>query len=357
MPENQQNNPNNNQIQLARGNYASGLYGSQSPIIQEGLDLLASGRNLAGVLPRYIEEEIAAEVIRNEREGNPFVQDLIANNLVRPFPQWVRRTKFTQNKTGGGVNAWRTMDPDVRGERGNIAGNSMSWPVFATCADFSEGFRTLELYNSANQPFDTSMTAEGTYSINTLIEDQAWNGWNSENSTTLVDVGGATAPGVFSSPVNTFTYTGSNPSWTHASKKGTEIVKDVQGMADVLRDNGLFLGPFVLWVNPAYDSALNGNFSDGVTTFDKSIRTRLTEMTFGGVNLRVKSSAWIPTDKTLLIQYTRNVIEVLLGQSPDILSWRSGNGLRYYWMLVASVVTLIKSNYSGQQGYVVGDVP
>ena len=338
------------------------LGSGNNTITQMGLDLLGSGERNLAALPAHIEEVIAAEIIRVNRTGLVLANDLLAAGLSIPYPNWLAKTKYTQNRGNAGVNAKRTMDLDVRGERAILDSSSMSWPIFATSADFSEGVRTVRQYDAANNPFGATMTGESVEAINKLIDDQGWNGWmvTGDTNSSLVKVDDATAPGLLTAPVNTYDYSGSNPAWNHPSKKPTEIVADVQAMAAVLRENGNYLGPFRLYVSSTYGDTLNNNFTDGVTTFPTTTRQRLQQLEYGGQPLQIRVAPQLPTNKTVLIQFSRDVIEILAGQSPDVISWVYPNAsqpMRYYWMIVACMVILIKTNYYGHQGWVVGDIP
>jgi hypothetical protein len=322
--------------------------------VAEGMDYLrymaatgvlpaAVSRGLA-MLPPRSQEAIQTEILRVGRQGLVLVNDLINQGLVYNLDNWLSYTELTQQRGGGGVNAQQTMDLDVRGERQMPSDlNSYTIPLPATWSDFSEGIRTILMARRTGQPFDVTLVGEATYAINRLIEDQGWNGWGKK-------VNGNSLPGIFTAPVNVFEY----DAWDDPGVSGADIEEFIQGMADMPGEE--YPGPFTLYINRRYNSKLNRKYSDGVTTFDTTIRQNLEGMQFGGQNLRIQTVPSLGTDQVALVQMSTNVLDVVMGQTPDTISWQAASGLRFFYMVLAGVWVRIKSDFNGGQGIVVGQL-
>lgn len=292
--------------------------------------------------------------IRVGQQELTLVADLIAAGLTRPLDNWLSVMEIGTNSINEGGFAMRTMDIDVRGERQVLDQKRTIIPVFATHDDFSFGIRELAAAERIGQPLDDSHIENSIRNVNVAIEDQAWNGLTDTNGSEF-KVHGNTAPGVLTSPSNTVVYSGSNKAWDHASKTGAEIVADVLAMVAKAKTVNR-RGPFNLYIPTAYDSRLNTNYSDGTTTFDQTIRERLEKITSGGRPIVIKEAAMLPANRTALIQMTSDVIDVIVGQQPTPVSWKSNNGYRTFFLTLACVITRIKVDYNSGSGIVVGNI-
>lgn len=330
----------------------NGLGSAPGNVINEGFEGLVACGSIAkyramSPLPEDSQRLIDDAVLRVGRQRLTIVNDLLAEGLTRPLPNWLSVLELGHDRTNDTGHAQRTMDLEVRGERQVMDRDRVILPIFATWDDFSFGARELAASERVGQPLDTSHVEQATRNVNVAIEDQAING-------IAFNVNGNSAPGILSS-TNTFQYTGANKAWDHASKTGAEIVNDVLGMIALAKADRKY-GPFNLYVPTDYESALNKNYSDGVTTFDQTIRERLEKIQAGGRPIRIREADLLPDDRTVLVQMTSDNIRVIVGQTPATVSWTSNSGWRRYFVVVACLITEILSDYDGGSGIVVGNV-
>lgn len=336
---------------------ATGYIDPRNPGTHEGLiSLLMCGsvkafRTMAP-LPEDAQRIVDDAVMRVGRQRLVIVNDLIEAGLTRPLDNWMSVLEIATDKVGEAGYAQRTMDLDVRGERQVIPRSRLVVPVFATHDDFSFGIRELLASERVQQPLDDSHVEQATRNVNVAIEDQAINGWT--DGAAVVKVHGNAAPGLLSSPANTYVYTGANKAWDHASKTGAEIVTDVFAMIALAKADN-FYGPFNLYVPTAYYNALNKNYVDGTTTFDQTILERLEKIQAGGRAIRIREADLMPANRTALVQMTSDVIDVVVGQQPVPLSWTSNNGLRRFFLVLACLITRVKTDYNGGAGIVIGN--
>lgn len=300
-------------------------------------------------LPENAQKLIDNAVIRVGLDRLTVVQDLMSENLTFDLGQnfWgVTQLQWDDINEAGGAH--RTMEPRARGENFTVDRTPNIIPVYLTWDSFELGIRTLSASQRSGAPLDTTLIEQATRRVNEGLEDAAING-------IPVPVFGSPVPGLLNAPnVNNFTYA-ANEAWDAAGKTGQEIINDVLAMVAMARGDKMF-GPYNLYIPGAYGTALNKNFTDGVTTFPITVRARIEEMVFGGRNLRVREADMLPTNRTLLVQMTTSVVDLVTGQEPTVISWDADGGLGMNWIVLACMVPRVKSNYTDQSGIVAGNI-
>jgi len=300
-------------------------------------------------LPENAQKLIDQAVIRVGLDRLTVVADLMADNLTYDLGQnfWgVTQLQWDEQSESGGAK--RTMEPRSRGENQIIDRRPRILPIYLTWDSFELGIRTLSASQRAGAPLDTTLIEQATRRVNEGIEDAAING-------IAVPVFGDPVPGIMNAPnVNAFTYETST-AWDAAGKTGQDIIDDVLGMIAMARTDKMF-GPYNLYVNTSYGTALNKNFSDGTTTFPITIRARIEEIVAGGRNVRVREADQMGANRTALVQMTSNVIDVVTGQEPTVISWEGDGGLGMNWLVLACIVPRVKTTYTDQSGIVTGNV-
>lgn len=275
--------------------------------------------------------------------------DIMSEGLTYDIGQsfWgVTQLQWDMQSEAGGAK--RTMEPRARGENFIIDRTPTVIPVYLTWDTFELGIRTLSASQRAGGlPLDTTLIEQATRRVNEAIEDATING-------IPTPVFGSTVYGLLNAPnANTYQYTGGE-AWDAAGKTGQEILNDVLAMV-ALAVADKHYGPYNLYVNTAYDIALNKNWSDGVTTFPITVRQRLEQMMFGGRALQVKVADQLPANRTVLVQMTKDVLDIVTGQEPTVISWDQDGGLGMNWIVLACMIPRVKTTYTSQSGIVVGN--
>lgn len=301
-------------------------------------------------LPENAQKLIDDTVVRVGLDRLQATADILGAGLTYDIGQsfWgVTQLQWdTQSEAGG---AKRTIEPRARGENFIVDRTPSVIPVYLTWDSFELGIRTLAAsQRGGGLPLDTSLIEMATRRVNEAIEDATING-------IPPPVFGSQIYGLLNAPnANAFTYATSE-AWDAAGKTGQEILNDVLGMVALAVADKHF-GPYNLYVNTLYDIALNKNWTDGVTTFPITVRERLEQMQFGGRNLQVKVADMLPTNRTVLVQMTNDVIDIVTGQEPTVISWDQDGGLGMNWLVLACMIPRVKSTYTGQSGIVTGNI-
>jgi hypothetical protein len=293
--------------------------------------------------PEDAQRMLDGALIRVGRQKLNIVSDLIDAGLTFDLPNWLAVPLIQWDRIGEGGSARRTMVPKARGERFVLDMTPASIPVFCTWGDFSFDIRTILQAERVGYNIDTAHAESTTRNVNTKIEDQAVNGAG------LQVTGGFVAPGFFTSgfAVNTDTFI-DNEAWTHANHSGEDIHNDVMALMELLQADN-FDGPYRLYVPLNYWNKLTFDYKSGTSG---SIIQRLNEG-FDGV-LTIRPSQSLPADKVLLLQMTSDVVDVIVGQQPTLVSWEDGPGWERFFVVLACIITRIKSNILGNQGFAIG---
>lgn len=319
------------------------------------LELLMSGQTSVArmralrPLPEDATKMMDDAVVRVGLDRLAVVADLIAEGLTFNLGQdfWgVTTLQWDSLSESGG--AQRTMDPEVRGEYQMPDRTANTVPIYLTWDDFRLGIRTIAAGQRSGVPIDTGLVEQATRRVNEGIEDAAINGAS-------LTANAFTTPGILNAPnVNTVTYETST-AWDDSGKTGQEIIDDVLSMMTQQRNDRMF-GPYNLYVNTSYGNALNKNFGDGTTTFDTTIRERIERIQAGGRGIRVREADQMPANRTALVQMTSDVIDVVVGQQPAVVSWDSGSGWTTKYCVLACMVPRVKTTYDSQSGICTGNI-
>jgi hypothetical protein len=70
--------------------------------------------------------------------------------------------------------------------------------------------------------------------------------------------------------------------------------------------------------------------------------------------VEVRVAEQLPTNKTLLLQMTSDVADVVIGQTPTMISWSDENDWERFFVVMAAMVVRVKQSYTNQQGWAVG---
>ncbi len=336
--------PNLNRFDVHGGAPSDTLGGFQSALLSCGS--IDEMRNLAP-LPKDAQEAIDSAVIQVGLDRLVITADVMAEGLTFNLPDPLSVLELYWEKQSKAGYAQRTMTPGTRGEDQLSDRTGVRIPIYATTDDFSFGIRVLRAAERAGTPLDTNGVSQATRRVNEAIEDAFINGAG-------LTVDGETAPGLLNAPnVNTQAYVDTE-AWTHANHSGQDILDDVLNMIGTLQADRKF-GPYNLYIPTTYGNEINKNFGDGVTTFDMTIRQRLEAIKAGGRDLRIRVADQLPTDRTALVQMTSDVVDVVVGQEPTVVSWQDGPGWNRFFVVLAFMCPRVKDDYDGGSGICVGD--
>lgn len=297
----------------------------------------------ASPLPDDAQRVIDQALIEVQLDRLSIVASLMGDGLVYTLDNALAVPELYQEKINQTGHARRVMNPSSRGENRMVDRTGYTIPIYLTMDTFELNARPLAVSRRVGAPLDTTMVAQATRRVNESLEDAVINGPG-------VQFNGHTAYGLLNEPnVNSVSYV-SNESWSASGHDGADIYADVMNMVEELDSNN-YHGPYVLQVPTAYWLKLN---DDWKANSDKTILQRLTELRFGNQPLRIEQADMLPADRTIMYQPTRDVLELVVGQMPTVVSWADGPGWEFNFAVMSIVVPRIKSTYTGQSGVVKG---
>jgi hypothetical protein len=88
------------------------------------------------------------------------------------------------------------------------------------------------------------------------------------------------------------------------------------------------------------------NNAQGLTTRDRLLRIP----TLQGVS----SADMMPANKVVLVQMTKDVVDIVVGQPPTAIPWTSLNGFTIYNLIMAIMIPRVRADFSGNSGICVG---
>jgi hypothetical protein len=197
-------------------------------------------------------------------------------------------------------------------------------------------------------PLDTTLIEQKTRSVNEAIEDAGINGATTLDGQPLY-VGGFNAPGMLNAPnANVKVLTAA--AWSGNTPVGTTVMAEINAMfAQLVGD--FKRGPYTLFVPTAVDFALNIDFK---ANGNDSIRARISQMNAGGRPLRIVQLDYLPATKVVLMQMTRDVVDLIDGIRPTVIPYTSATGMTFHNMILAIMVPRFRTDYDGNSGIVIG---
>ena len=295
-------------------------------------------------LPKDAQELVDNAVVEVGLERLTVVKSVIDAGLVYNLPNPMGVMELYSEKLNKAGHAIRTMIPGARGEYQNLDRTGHRVPIYATTDDFTLNVRALMASRRSGAPLDTSHIKQATRRVNESIEDAMIFG------ATGLQVNGNTVPGILTAPnSNAITFV-DGESWTHVNHSGEDILADVLSLVDALEADNKF-GPYTLYVPTAYGNKLNEDFK---SNSDKTIRKRLEELDVGGAKLKIVVADRFSDDTVALVQMTSDVVELIVGQQPTVVSWTDGPKWNHFFTVLAFAIPRVRDDYDGQSGIVVG---
>lgn len=277
------------------------------------------------------------------------IADVLRYGLIYPLPNWLSVPEVDWEKPSKVGHAIETMEPVARGEKQLIDLALVRVPVYCTIDDFEFGFRFLATARRVGYQVDLNHARQAVRRVNERIEESAING-------SKISVGGNTVKGLLNAPnANVYTFTGGT-AWT--SLTGPQIITEIQGLiAKAILANRF--GPYHLWVPTTYATHFNNDY---VVNYPKTIGARISEMRASrdanGVDqfLTWSVADRLPDDTVVLAQMTTDVMDVIYGQAPTILSWPLNNHPMspVEFAAIACMILRVKDDANNKSGIVIG---
>lgn len=369
-----------------------------SRLLQSGGDVrrFASSLRTADLLRKDEWKRMDETVINVTRANLLVTQRLLSQGLSYNLPNALGVLQIDQERVGDMGPAEMQMTALVREETDRVDYDMTSLPIPIIHKGFNLNVRHLLASRNGSTPIDITQTAIAARKVAERIESLIINGDQGLNfgATAMGIPGMLTAPdapgGVRENMLNydlseegaisannacllknstledrakTLVYEG----WTAGGSEGEAVddpnaytffrsrLTDVQSLFDdVVAQTSLmaqmnFSGPFTLYVPYSLAQLMVRDWTSHRGPL--SVRSRILELE-NLSNIIVVPS--LPNNKTVLIQETVDVVDIVNGIQPTTVSWSPDPGFITYFMVMAIIVPRFKSTKAKQTGVVIG---
>jgi uncharacterized linocin/CFP29 family protein len=263
------------------------------------------------------------------------VGDLMSRGLTLPLANALGVTAVQWEQLSDMTEANVSMDGLTPAEKDRLEFTLKQIPIPIVHKDFSLNVRTLEASRRNGLPIDTTTAELATRVVSEKVEQMLFAG------STLV----SGSYGIKGLTNATNRNTGSVVANWATAATGAQIVSDVVEMIGVAHGDNMF-GPYVLYV----PTAVYAKFSDDFKA--ESDRTILERIRAIPEIVAVLPSANLSGTNVLLVQVTKDVVDIIDGIQPAMVMWDSHGGFQVNFKVLAIIVPRVKDTAEGQSGIV-----
>jgi len=260
--------------------------------------------------------------------------DLITRGLTYNLQNPLGTTQLEWERISDIGPAQINMSAITDAERDRPLFDLKSLPIPIVHKDFQINIRVLEASRKRGEPLDTTGVELATRKVAEAIENLIFNGGYTVGTEGTI-YGYTNAP-----DRNTGSVTAA---W--ASATGAQIIGDVLNMINMAQADHMY-GPYVIYV-PAPVYVHMGD--DYKAESDRTILERV--LAIPGI-ASVMPSDTLTGENVLMIQMSRDVVDLVVGMQPTVVQWESYGGLQQNFKVMAIMVPRVKSDYLGQSGIV-----
>jgi len=287
-------------------------------------------------------ELLDTRVIEVARERLNAVADLFTAGLTFDVPNALGTTIVQHQTRSEMIAAQISMDGVTQAPSDRVLFNLISTPLPIIHHDFQLGIRELAASRNGGIPLDTTQAEEASRQVSETIENLLLNGLTAGDTL-----------GFAASTAQLFGYTNRTSrntvslsgNWDESAQDGENIVADVIAMIQA-NHNARMFGPYNLYIPTNYWVELQKDFK---TNSDKTILQRIGEI--AGIQ-SIKPTDKLADDNVLLVQMTRDNVDMAVGMQTTVVSWEGQGGMMLYFKVMAIMVPRIKLDHGSRSGVV-----
>lgn len=268
-------------------------------------------------------EETLTQVARRDLVA---VARLRAAGLVVPLRN-IGVTQYEFDRVTPVGEATQGMSILNLGDRDLVDFTRTAVPVPVTASQFQLDARHNAAGGTSGEPVSLTNIEEHTRAVAEKLEDTLVNG-------SPVTMGQNGLPG-YTNFAARHTLSFSDAAWPVASNRQA-AVDDVLAMRTALRDDG-FTGPYDLYLPANFDGVIDDDYK---AESDRTLRERLQAIE-GIQNITILPS--LPNNNVLLVQMTRSVVQMPVGQDITTITWDLYGGLATNWAIIAVLSFALKA--------------
>ncbi len=278
-------------------------------------------------------DETLVEVGRQRLIG---VGDLMSRGLRYGLSNALGTTRLEWERVSDMTPASVDMSGLTESENDRVVFDLVGMPIPIIHKDFHINARALAASRNRGESLDTTQVSIAARLVAEKIEDLLFNGGFSAGTTQGQIYGYTNVPNRSTGSVTA----------TWVSTTGANILADVLEMIGLANDDHMY-GPFVIYVsNAAFINMLN----DFKAETGDSILTRLKQIP---QILDIRPSDNLTGTTVLMVQMTRDVVDMVDGIQPTVVQWETKGGMQLNFKVMAILVPRVKpGDYDSQSGIV-----
>lgn len=276
-------------------------------------------------------DEAVIDIARRRLVG---VQDLISAGLTYNVPDALGVTQITWEQISSMTGAEISMSGLSQTPNDRQEFNQLTLPLPIIHKDFNMNIRHLHSTRRMGTPLDVSQAELSARIVTEAIETMLFAG-STVLGTNNTIYGYLTAPNRSTGSVTA--------SWTSAT--GTQILTDVLAMIGAAKAKNQY-GPYMIYVPSEVFTAMGADFKAAT---DRTIMERI--LAIPGIS-GIKESKDLSASNIIMIQLTRDVVDMVDGMQPTTVEWESHGGMVTNFKVMAIMVPRLKYDYINQSGVV-----
>lgn len=266
--------------------------------------------------------------------------DLRRNGLTFSLPNAMGKTVLTYQKISEAMEANVDISPLKRGTGDTVDYSTAHIPIPVIFADYDIEERLLAESRNIGTALDVTNAEAAARKVAEKLEDMLF------GSTSILTYGGGTIYTYLTEPnINTVSFNSAGDYWDASGKTAAEIFTDVENMKAALHADYHY-GPYMLYVPTDYEKVLDRDYSVSGASL-KTIRQRILEM---GSIQDIKVVDRLADDTVIMVQMTRDVVDVIDGMPMQNMEWSSEGGLVHHYKVMTIQIPRVKSDYNSRSG-------
>lgn len=319
-----------------------------------GIDLPLT-RN-AATLTKEAWQEIDRTVIRATRQRLRAWNDLAASSTRGGFNAMAKTTLEYQAMTDPG-EAVQDMDALTEGRRDRPLFNLKSIPLPITHSDFSFSMREIAVSRNTGTPLDTTMQEAAGRRVGELIEKitigvETGMTYGTVSTGPTAHTGTSTVYGYTNFPYRVVKTNLHTPTFSSGVLTNPDaIMGDILDMIETMQTNGFF-GPYMLYHSTGYSRVFNDDYFRAAASINANRTVRERIMAMEGI-MDIRRLDYLTSGyQMILVQMDPEVAQAIDGLGITTVQWEEKGGLDLHFKVMAIMVPLLKSPYSGVAGVI-----
>lgn len=304
-------------------------------LLQSGFNINALRTN--DVLRRDEWKHFDNALVQVARKRLVGVQDLISRGLTTNLPNALGITRVEWETTTDMTPADVSMSGIMQSQNDRVEFDMTGIPVPIIHKDFNINLRALEASRRGGQPLDTVQVEKATRQVVEKIESMLFTGYTGLGSNNTIFG--------YTNATNRNTVTSTNSRDWDTDSTGEEMVTDVLAMqAKMVEDN--MYGPYGIYVNSVAYTRMGNDFK---SNSDRTILERL--LAIPGIEF-IKPSKDVPAKQQIMVQFDRDVVDMLIGFQPTLVEWETHGGFVKQFKVLSIMLPRVRNDSDLQSGIV-----